>query len=68
LALRDAQGSAESTAAWLLASLVDPLPAPLRSEPRDIKRWTATATASWVVVLDNGPAIPRGYPARCAGQ
>jgi hypothetical protein len=58
LALRGEQGSAKSTAARLLATLIDPSPAPLRSAPRDIKQWAVTAAASWVVVLDNVSAIP----------
>jgi hypothetical protein len=58
LALRGEQGTAKSTAARMLTMLIDPSPAPLRSAPRDLKQWAISATASWVVVLDNVSSIP----------
>jgi hypothetical protein len=47
------QGSAKSVGARLVASVVDPSPAPLRSVPKDTTDWAAAAAASWVVTIDN---------------
>jgi hypothetical protein len=58
MALRGEQGSAKSSTAQMLANLIDPSPAPLRSVPRDIKQWAVTASASWAVALDNVSAVP----------
>jgi hypothetical protein len=58
MALRGEQGSAKSSTAQMLADLIDPSPAPLRSAPRDIKQWAVTASASWAVALDNVSAVP----------
>jgi hypothetical protein len=58
LALTGEQGTAKSTAARFLVSLIDPSPAPLRSAPRDVRQWAVTAAASWTVALDNISAIP----------
>jgi predicted DNA-binding transcriptional regulator AlpA len=58
LALTGEQGTAKSTAARLLVSLIDPSPAPLRSPPRDIRQWAVTASASWTVALDNVSTVP----------
>ncbi len=58
LALTGEQGTAKSTAARFLVSLVDPSPAPLRSAPRDVRQWAVTAAASWTVALDNISVIP----------
>lgn len=58
LALFGEQGTAKSTAARVLVSLIDPSPAPLRSAPRDIKQWSVTASASWTVALDNCSGFP----------
>ena len=58
LALTGEQGTAKSTAARFLVSLVDPSPAPLRTCPRDVRSWAVTAAASWTVALDNVSAIP----------
>lgn len=58
LALTGEQGTAKSTAARFLVSLIDPSPAPLRSTPRDVRQWAVTAAASWTVALDNISAIP----------
>lgn len=53
LVLTGEQGTAKSTAARLTVCLLDPSPAPLRSAPRDVRQWSVTASASWVVALDN---------------
>jgi hypothetical protein len=58
LALFGEQGTAKSTAARLLVSLIDPSPAPLRTPPREMRSWAAAANASWVVALDNVSAVP----------
>jgi hypothetical protein len=57
LALTGEQGTAKSTAARFLVSLVDPSPAPLRTPPRDVRQWAVTASASWTVALDNVSTI-----------
>jgi hypothetical protein len=53
LALIGEQGTAKSTAAQLVVSLIDPSPAPLRTPPRDIRSWAVSASASGTVALDN---------------
>ncbi len=58
LALIGEQGTAKSTAARLVVSLVDPSPALLRTPPREMRSWAAAAAASWVVALDNVSTIP----------
>jgi hypothetical protein len=58
LTLTGEQGTAKSTAARFLVSLIDPSPAPLRSAPRDVRQWAVTAAASWTVALDNISTIP----------
>jgi hypothetical protein len=51
-------GSGKSTAARLLVGVVDPSPAPLRSEPRDAEQWSIAASAAWVCAIDNVSNIP----------
>ncbi|HSJ19116.1 MAG TPA: hypothetical protein VK964_00950, partial [Nocardioidaceae bacterium] len=58
LALVGEQGTAKTTAARLVVSLVDPSPAPTRSPPREMRSWAASASASWIVTLDNVSIIP----------
>jgi hypothetical protein len=58
LALVGEQGTAKSTAARLVVSLVDASPAPLRTPPREMRSWAASAQASWVVAFDNVSSIP----------
>ncbi|MBE3589876.1 MAG: hypothetical protein IMW98_03500 [Firmicutes bacterium] len=53
LCLQGEQGSAKSTTARVLRSLVDPNAAPLRTMPRDERDLFIAATNSWCVVLDN---------------
>jgi hypothetical protein len=57
LAITGEQGTAKSTAARLVVSLVDPSPAPLRTAPHEMRSWAAAASASWVVALDNVSSI-----------
>lgn len=53
LAVFGEQGTAKTTLMRLLASIIDPSPAPTRTAPRDIKQWAVTAAASWFIGLDN---------------
>ncbi len=55
------QGTAKTTAARLVVSLVDPSPAPLRTPPREMRSWAAAASASWIVGLDNVSSIPAWF-------
>jgi hypothetical protein len=57
LHLQGEQGIGKSTAGGVLASLVDPSPAPLRSSPRDEEAWAVAAAGSWVVGIDNVSTI-----------
>jgi hypothetical protein len=61
LALLGEQGTAKSTAARFLVSLIDPSPAPLRSAPKDVRSWAVTAAASWTVALDNVSSVPQWF-------
>ena len=53
LLLGGQQGSGKTTAARSLVGLIDPSPAQLRSQPRDPETWAISASASWVVAVDN---------------
>jgi hypothetical protein len=53
LTLLGEQGTAKSTAARLLASLIDPCAAQLRTAPRDVTDWAVACAGSWVTGLDN---------------
>jgi len=57
LLLGGLQGAGKSTALRILAGLVDPSPAPLRTEPRDPEQWAVMAAGSWCIPLDNVSAI-----------
>lgn len=52
------QGAGKTSAARVLARLVDPSPAQLRSGPRDLEAWAVAASGSWIVPLDNVSRIP----------
>ncbi len=58
LLLTGEQGTAKSTAARMLARLIDPANPQLRQPPRDLDSWTVAAAGSWVVALDNLSGIP----------
>jgi len=60
LLLGGEQGTGKSTAARMLVNLIDPSPAPLRSEPRDAEGWALAAAGSWAVAVDNVSRI-RGW-------
>jgi hypothetical protein len=52
------QGTGKTTATARLASIIDPSPAQVRKQPRDVESWTTAAAGSWVVALDNLSSIP----------
>lgn len=58
LALGGQQGSAKSTTARVLRSLVDPNTAPIRSEPREPRDLMIAANAGQIIALDNLSAVP----------
>lgn len=58
LLLGGQQGTGKSTAAKMLSLLIDPSPAPLRTEPRDVDSWATAASGSWLVTLDNVSSVP----------
>jgi hypothetical protein len=47
------QGTGKTTAARVLASLLDPGPVPVRKPPRDAESWVTAASGSWLVAIDN---------------
>jgi hypothetical protein len=58
LVLQGEQGSAKSTTAKMLRSLVDPSIAPLRRLPRNERDLMIAAKNSWVLAFDNISKIP----------
>jgi len=58
LCLHGEHGSAKSTTARVLRSLVDPNTAPLRCEPREPRDLMIAASNGWVVALDNISHLP----------
>lgn len=53
LVLGGEQGSAKTTLARLIKSLLDPSEAPIRSEPRSVQDLIIAATNSWLPIYDN---------------
>ena len=53
LLLGGQQGTGKSSTARQLGGIIDPSPAPLRSQPRDEETWAVSASASWLVAVDN---------------
>lgn len=53
LGLHGAHGSAKTSAARIVAGVLDPSPTSSRSLPRDEREWAVTASAVYAVVLDN---------------
>lgn len=47
------QGTGKTVAMQMIAALVDPCPAQLRTAPRDQETWALVAAGSWVVPIDN---------------
>ena len=58
LCLFGEQGSAKSTTARVLRSLIDPNTAPVRAEPQNARDLAITANNGWVITLDNVSFIP----------
>lgn len=58
LGLQAEHGSAKSTSARCIVSLIDPSIAALRSPSRDLQQWITAASGSWVVAVDNLSHIP----------
>jgi hypothetical protein len=58
LLLGGMQGAGKSTALRILSELIDPSPAPLRTEPKNFDHWALMAAAGWCIPLDNVSSIP----------
>ena len=58
LVLLGERGSAKSTAARILRSMVDPSTVPLRSMPRNPHEVYIDAVSSWVIAMDNISSLP----------
>jgi hypothetical protein len=52
------QGTGKTTAAKILAALLDPGPVLARKPPRDAESWVTAASGSWLVAIDNLSDIP----------
>jgi len=52
------QGTGKSSAARMLAAVLDPSPVPSRKQPRDVDAWVTAASGSWVVSVDNVSSVP----------
>lgn len=59
LILQGEQGSAKSTTAKLLRTIIDPSTAPARTPPREERDLLIAASNSWVVAYDNMSGIPQ---------
>jgi energy-coupling factor transporter ATP-binding protein EcfA2 len=57
VALVGEQGVGKTTAARILAGILDPSPAQVRKAPRDVEGWVVAATGSWIAAIDNISAI-----------
>jgi len=58
LLLTGEQGTGKTTAARMIADLIDPSGAPLIAPPRGDDRWIEAAHGSWVIGIDNLSSIP----------
>ncbi len=57
LLLTGEQGTGKTTAARMIAELIDPSGAPLIAPPDRIERWFEAANGSWVIGIDNLSSI-----------
>jgi hypothetical protein len=57
LLLGGQQGTGKSSGARQLGGVIDPSPAQLRSQPRDVETWAISAAASWLIAVDNVSSI-----------
>ena len=57
LAFKGEQGTGKTDGRPVRRAGHRPVPAPLRTAPRDVKQWVVVASASWAVCLDNVNAI-----------
>jgi hypothetical protein len=57
LMLGGLQGAGKSTTARVIGSVIDPSPAPLRSQPNNVEAWAMAASGSWLVAIDNISSI-----------
>ncbi len=58
LVLIGEQGSAKSTAARVVRSLIDPSSAPIRTRPREERDLMVSANSGWVMAFDNISTLP----------
>jgi hypothetical protein len=58
LVLQGEAGSAKSTTARVVRSLVDPNTAPLRSTPREVRDLMIAALNGWIIAFDNVSHLP----------
>ena len=58
LTLTGVQGTAKSTTARLLVSLIDPSSVPLRAVPKDVHDWSVAVGGAWLAAIDNVSTIP----------
>jgi hypothetical protein len=58
LAVRGEHGSAKSSLARLITSLLDRCASQLRTAPRDVEDWAVACAGSWVTCLDNVSHLP----------
>ena len=59
LAIHGPQGSAKSTAARMLRSLIDPNSSPLRAEPKELRDLVISAKNGWCCAFDNLTSLPQ---------
>jgi len=59
LAIHGPQGSAKSTAARMLRSLIDPNSSSLRAEPKELRDLAISAKNGWCCVFDNLTSLPQ---------
>lgn len=61
LVLQGGQGTAKSSTAKRIGSLVDPSAVPLQSPPHSLEDWPSKASGSWIVAIDNVSRISPAF-------